>query len=143
MKGRDFMTVLSSWWDNPLYHYFFKSEIMLGHLDGEVCWASDSWFQLRLWSQGSEIQPCVRLCTQAESAWDSLLFTFCPSPLCSLSKTFFLKEIIFKSLIRWYAQSPYFLPSPHFSNWQIMVPLAITHTLTLAYLTWFLYMVDF
>lgn len=35
MMGRNFMTVLS-WWDSSVYHYFFKSEVMLGRLGGAV-----------------------------------------------------------------------------------------------------------
>lgn len=45
----------------------FKKIIIIqipGHLGGSVCWVSDSWFWLRSWSQGWEIQPCVGLCTE-------------------------------------------------------------------------------
>ena len=43
---------------------FFKMFDFLGCVDGSVSWASNSWFQLRRWSQNFEIKPYVRLHTQ-------------------------------------------------------------------------------
>jgi len=46
---------------------------------------SDSWFQVRSWSPGHEIKPCVGLCV-GRGAWLRFSLSLCPSsPSCSLS----------------------------------------------------------
>ena len=59
---------------------------MEGRLGVSVSWAYDSWFWLRSWSQGHEIEPWGRLCAEHGAC---LRFSFSPSvPLpcfCSLS----------------------------------------------------------
>ena len=57
---------------------------------GSVGWGSNSWFQPRLWFQGSRVQaPSHQLGADGvEPAWDSLYpvsFSLCPSPACTLS----------------------------------------------------------
>ena len=49
-------------------------------LGGSVRWASDSWFQFRLWTQDHGIEPCVQLHAEC---WACLRFpvSLCPSPL--------------------------------------------------------------
>ena len=54
----------------------------MGHLGDSISQASDSWFWLRSWPQGSEIEPWVWLHTGMEPAYDSLsLFSSSPLPL--------------------------------------------------------------
>ena len=47
--------------DLVISHIFTKKFIFEGHLGGSVSWASNSWLQLRSWSQGCGIEPCVGL----------------------------------------------------------------------------------
>ena len=65
-KDGDFLVTLS-------HCRFPLNQHLWGHLGGWVGWASDSWFQLRSWSQG---HPTLG----AESAWDSLSLCL-PLPL--------------------------------------------------------------
>ena len=64
-----------------------------GCLGGLVSWASDSWFWLRLWSQGYGIEPHIPLCAEHGATWDflSLLLSLCLSPLLVLSLSLSLK----------------------------------------------------
>ena len=70
---------------NLFFFFFFFFFNVFGHLRGSVNRASDSWFQLRSWSQGCGIKPCIRFCTEHEAC---LKFSFSlPSSqlTCSLS----------------------------------------------------------
>ena len=51
-----------------------KTKYATGVPGGTVGWASDSWFWLKAWSQGPEMEPCSGL--SGASAWNSLS----PSP---------------------------------------------------------------
>ena len=52
---------------------------MGGRLGGSVGWAStNSWFWLRSWSHGCEIESYIRLALNVESASDSLSLSFWP-----------------------------------------------------------------
>ena len=65
----------------------FKNGTVDGHIGGPVSWVSYSWFQLRLWSRGHEIEPHTRLCT-----WSGVYLGFFLPLLLSLPTTFFLKN---------------------------------------------------
>ena len=41
--------------------YYLKNNSGVGGQGGSVHWEIDSWFWLRSWSQGHEIEPCVEL----------------------------------------------------------------------------------
>ena len=60
-----------------------------GHLGGSVGWVSNSWFQLRSWSQGCGIEPRIRQCTECGAC---LRF----SPSLSLSQINFFKICLLK-----------------------------------------------
>lgn len=52
--------------------YFIRVSVIMGHLSGSVCWASESQFRLSLCSQGCEIKARVGLRAQRRVTWDSL-----------------------------------------------------------------------
>ena len=56
-------------------------------LGSSVSWVSNSWLWLRWWSQGHEMEPCIRLPTQCGVCLRFYVsISFCPSPSYSLSK---------------------------------------------------------
>ena len=68
---------------------FWRSrEHCWGYLGGSVRWVSDSWFQLRSWSQGCGIKARIRLCTEHGACLRFSLsppLPFSPVCVCSLS----------------------------------------------------------
>ena len=63
-----------------------------GHLSGSVGWASDSWFQLRSWSQGRGIEPRIGLHTECRACLSfSLSFPLSLPPTHTLSLSLSLK----------------------------------------------------
>ena len=68
-----------------------KAGIFLGHPADSISWVSDSWFQLRSWSQGPGIEFYFGLCTQQRVCLRFFL-SFCLSPSLSLKTQPLKKE---------------------------------------------------
>ena len=53
-------------------NFLSTKNLYQGCWGGSVSSVANSWFWLRLWSQGCGTEPHIELCTRATSAWDSL-----------------------------------------------------------------------
>ena len=93
LKGACVLRASSTFPRNPQPHAERSKVSVYWCLGGSVGWASNSWFPLRSWSQGCEIEPRDELGSQIRVCLRVSLFnSLCPSP-CSFS----LSKIIKKS----------------------------------------------
>ena len=79
-----------------------RTIILWGCLGSSVSWGFNSWFQLRLWSLGGGIQPCVGLCAEHGGCLGFSLSPSVPFPClhaCSLSQNKQTKTRLYYNLL--------------------------------------------